>query len=35
MGSEYMPDIKRSDILFIEDSLKDAVTVERRFSLQK
>lgn len=34
-GSEYMPEIKEGDILFIEDSLKDAATVERSFSLLK
>ncbi len=34
-GTEYMPEIKPGDILFIEDSLKDACTVERSFSLLK
>lgn len=34
-GSEYMPTIKEGDILFIEDSLKDAATIERSFSLLK
>lgn len=34
-GSEYMPEIKDGDILFIEDSLKDAATIERSFSLLK
>lgn len=34
-GSEYMPEIKEGDILFIEDSLKDAATIERSFSLLK
>ncbi len=34
-GTEYMPDIKEGDILFIEDSLKDACTIERSFSLLK
>lgn len=34
-GSPYMPEIKEGDILFIEDSLKDAATVERSFSLLK
>lgn len=34
-GSSYMPEIKEGDILFIEDSLKDAATVERSFSLLK
>ncbi|WP_186429629.1 S66 peptidase family protein [Clostridium sp. BSD9I1] len=32
-GSKYMPEIKNGDILFIEDSLKDAATIERSFSL--
>ncbi len=34
-GSEYMPVINVGDILFIEDSLKDAATIERSFSLLK
>lgn len=34
-GSEYMPEIKEGDILFIEDSLKDCATIERSFSLLK
>ena len=34
-GSEYMPEIKKGDILFIEDSLKDAATIERSFSFLK
>lgn len=34
-GSEYMPEIKVGDILFIEDSLKDSATIERGFSLLK
>ena len=34
-GTEYMPEIKKGDILFIEDSLKDACTIERSFSLLK
>lgn len=34
-GSEYMPEIKEGDILFIEDSLKDSATIERSFSLLK
>lgn len=34
-GSEYMPEIRTGDILFIEDSLKDAATIERSFSLLK
>lgn len=32
-GTEYMPDIQPGDILFIEDSLKDASVIERTFSL--
>lgn len=34
-GTEYMPDIKVGDILFIEDSLHDIATIERSFSLLK
>lgn len=34
-GTEYMPEIKEGDILFLEDSLKDACTIERSFSLLK
>lgn len=34
-GSQYMIDINEGDILFIEDSLKDAATIERAFSLLK
>lgn len=34
-GSEYMPQIHEGDILLIEDSLKDAATIERSFSLLK
>ncbi len=34
-GSEYMPQIKKGDILLIEDSLKDIATIERSFSLLK
>lgn len=34
-GTEYMPEIKAGDILFIEDSLKDCATIERSFSLLK
>lgn len=34
-GTKYMPQIQEGDILFIEDSLKDAATVERSFSLLK
>lgn len=34
-GSPYFPEIKKGDILFIEDSLKDASIVERSFSMLK
>lgn len=34
-GTEYMPKIQEGDILFLEDSLKDACTIERTFSLLK
>lgn len=34
-GSEYMPEIKNGDILFIEDCMKDAATLERSFSMIK
>lgn len=34
-GTEYMPEIRKGDILFMEDSLKDACTIERTFSLLK
>ncbi|MFT9496277.1 S66 family peptidase [Anaerosolibacter sp.] len=34
-GSKYMPEIKDGDILIIEDSLKDAATIERGFSFLK
>lgn len=34
-GSQYMPEIKEGDILLIEDSLKDAASIERSFSLLK
>lgn len=34
-GSKYMPEIKYGDILFIEDCLKDAATIERSFSFLK
>ena len=34
-GSPYMPAIREGDILLLEDSLKDAATVERSFSLLK
>ena len=34
-GSEYMPEIKYGDILFVEDSLKNAATIERSFSFLK
>ena len=34
-GSEYAPAIHDGDILFIEDSMKDAATLERSFSFLK
>lgn len=34
-NTPYMPKIKKGDILFIEDSLKDAQTIERSFALLK
>lgn len=34
-GSQYMPEIRKGDILFIEDSLKEPATIERSFSLMK
>ena len=34
-GTEYMPEIREGDILLIEDSLTDAATIERSFSLLK
>lgn len=34
-GSPYMPCIQEGDILFIEDSSKDAATIERSFSFLK
>lgn len=34
-GTEYMPPIKEGDILLIEDSNKDACTIERSFSMLK
>lgn len=34
-GTPYMPEIRQGDILLLEDSLKDACTVERSFSLLK
>lgn len=34
-NTEYMPKIGNGDILFIEDSLKDAADIERSFSLLK
>lgn len=34
-NTQYMPEIKKGDILFIEDSLKDCATIERSFSLLK
>ena len=34
-GSEYMPVVESGDILLIEDSMKDAATLERSFSFLK
>ncbi|MGL5766545.1 MAG: S66 family peptidase, partial [Sarcina sp.] len=34
-GTEYMPQLRKGDILFIEDSLHDIATIERTFSLLK
>ena len=34
-NTEYMPEIKKGDILFIEDSLKDIAVIERSFALLK
>ena len=34
-GTDYMPEIRQGDILLLEDSLKDACTIERSFSLLK
>lgn len=34
-GTPYMPEIRKGDILFIEDSLKDAADIERSFALLK
>ena len=34
-GTPYMPAIENGDILLIEDTLKDAMTIERSFSLLK
>lgn len=34
-STPYMPEIREGDILLIEDSLKDAATIERSFSLLK
>lgn len=34
-GTPYMPEIREGDILFIEDSLKDAADIERSFALLK
>lgn len=34
-GSPYMPEIKKGDILLIEDCMKDAATIERGFSFLK
>lgn len=35
LGTPYMPEMREGDILLIEDSLKDAQTIERSFSLLK
>ena len=34
-GTPYMPQIREGDILLLEDSLKDACTIERSFNLLK
>lgn len=34
-GTDYMPEIREGDILFIEDGLKDAADIERSFALLK
>ncbi len=34
-GTPYMPEIRPGDILLLEDSLKDACTIERSFALLK
>ena len=34
-NTEFMPTIQSGDILLIEDSLKDAATIERSFALLK
>lgn len=34
-GTGYMPQIRQGDILLLEDSMKDASTIERSFSLLK
>lgn len=34
-GTKYMPEILPGDLLFIEDSLEDAATIERSFALLK
>ena len=34
-GTEYMPAIRRGDILLVEDSMKDIATLERSFALLK
>lgn len=34
-GTEYMPEIQKGDIILLEDSLKDACTIERSFALLK
>lgn len=35
IGTEYFPEIKKGDILLIEDSAKDAATVEKNFAMLK
>lgn len=34
-GSEFMPEIRKGDILFIEDTMKDASRIEKSFSMLK
>ncbi|MBQ8448012.1 MAG: LD-carboxypeptidase [Clostridia bacterium] len=35
LGTEYMPEIRKGDIFLLEDSCKDASTIERTFSMLK
>ena len=35
IGTPYFPEIKKGDILLVEDSLKDASTVEKNFAMLK